>query len=42
MPQGELRRMGEAGRVYYREHFDPNVLAQKLLAHFRDLREGSL
>ena len=42
MPQGELQRMGEAGRVYYGEHFDPNVLAQKLLAHFRDLREGSL
>jgi glycosyltransferase involved in cell wall biosynthesis len=42
MPRGELQRMGEAGRVYYRAHFDPNVLAQQLLAHFRDLREGSL
>jgi glycosyltransferase involved in cell wall biosynthesis len=41
MPHGELQRMGEAGRVYYRQHFDPDVLAQKLLAHFRDLREGS-
>jgi glycosyltransferase involved in cell wall biosynthesis len=41
MPQSELQRMGEAGRVYYRKHFDPDALAQKLLAHFRDLREGS-
>jgi glycosyltransferase involved in cell wall biosynthesis len=39
MPQGELQRMGEAGRAYYRKHFDPGVLTQKLLAHFRDLGE---
>ncbi len=39
MPQGELRRMGDAGRAYYRKHFDPGVLTQKLLAHFRDLVE---
>ena len=41
MPQGELQRMGEAGRAYYRAHFDPGVLTQKLLAHFRDLGEGT-
>jgi glycosyltransferase involved in cell wall biosynthesis len=41
MAQGELQRMGEAGRVYYRDHFDPSVLAQKLLTHFRELRGGS-
>jgi glycosyltransferase involved in cell wall biosynthesis len=39
MPQGELQRMGEAGRAYYRNHFDPGVLTQQLLAHFRDLGE---
>jgi glycosyltransferase involved in cell wall biosynthesis len=40
MPAGELQRMGEAGRAYYRKHFDPAVLTQKLLAHFRDLGGG--
>ena len=25
MPQGELRRMGDAGRAYYRKHFDPGA-----------------
>ncbi|MGO9514255.1 MAG: glycosyltransferase family 4 protein [Steroidobacteraceae bacterium] len=38
MPRSELLQMGEAGRVYYRKHFDPDVLAQKLLGYFRDLR----
>ena len=39
-PEAERQRMGEAGRAYYRKHFDPGVLTQRLLAHFRDLGEG--
>jgi glycosyltransferase involved in cell wall biosynthesis len=38
MPNSELLRMGEAGRCYYQEHFDPRVLAHKLLGYFRELR----
>jgi len=40
MPPGELERMGEAGRCYYRSNFDPGVLAQKLMTYFRDLSQG--
>jgi glycosyltransferase involved in cell wall biosynthesis len=30
----QLQRMGEAGQMYYRQHFDPAVLARKLTEHF--------
>ncbi len=33
----ERTRMGEAGRRFYQTHFDPDVLAQQLIAHFRNL-----
>jgi glycosyltransferase involved in cell wall biosynthesis len=41
LSDGKRQQMGDAGRAYYREHFDPGVLTQKLLAHFRDLRAGA-
>jgi glycosyltransferase involved in cell wall biosynthesis len=31
----ELRRMGEAGREYYKTHFEPDMLARRLAEHFR-------
>jgi glycosyltransferase involved in cell wall biosynthesis len=34
IPHAELQRMGEAGQIYYKQHFDPAVLAEKLLQHF--------
>jgi glycosyltransferase involved in cell wall biosynthesis len=34
IPLAELQRMGEAGQIYYKQHFDPAVLAEKLLQHF--------
>jgi glycosyltransferase involved in cell wall biosynthesis len=40
MPPGELQRMGEAGRCYYRQNFDPDALARKLVGYFRDLSKG--
>ena len=36
MPDAELRRMGEAGRCYYRQHFDPGALAHRLKQHFQE------
>lgn len=36
----ELKRMGGAGRTYYKEHFDPAVLAEKLLQHFTTVLDG--
>jgi glycosyltransferase involved in cell wall biosynthesis len=38
LPESERLRMGNAGREYYREHFDPEGLLVKLLEHFRTLR----
>jgi glycosyltransferase involved in cell wall biosynthesis len=35
MPAVELQRMGEAGRSYYRQHFDPDALAHRLMQHFQ-------
>jgi glycosyltransferase involved in cell wall biosynthesis len=35
-----LLRMGGAGRVYYERHFDPSVLAQKLMKRFQDITSG--
>lgn len=33
----ELQRMGEAGQIYYKQHFDPVVLAAKLVQLFSEL-----
>jgi glycosyltransferase involved in cell wall biosynthesis len=35
-PKDDLQRMGEAGRCYYRQHFDSVLLAEKLIGHFKD------
>lgn len=37
IPQAELQRMGELGQIYYKQYFDPAVLADKLLQHFTKL-----
>ena len=39
MSDVELLRMGEAGRWYYHQNFDPGALARKLVGYFRDLRQ---
>jgi len=41
MLQSELRQMAEAGRCYYRQHFDPDALAKILVGYFRDARQGA-
>ena len=33
----ELQRMGAAGQLYYKQHFDPAVLAEKLLRHLKSV-----
>lgn len=40
IPHAELQRMGEAGQIYYRQHFDPAVLAEKLVQHFTKALAG--
>jgi glycosyltransferase involved in cell wall biosynthesis len=35
LDDSERSRMGEAGRTFYRTHFDPDILAQRLIADFR-------
>lgn len=40
VPHAELQRMGEAGQIYYKQHFDPAVLAEKLVQHFTKLLAG--
>jgi glycosyltransferase involved in cell wall biosynthesis len=37
MSNTELQQMSDAGRWYYQQQFDPDTLAQKLIAHFRAL-----
>jgi glycosyltransferase involved in cell wall biosynthesis len=37
MPEAELKRMGEAGRNYYQRHFEPAMLAKRLIQHFEAL-----
>jgi glycosyltransferase involved in cell wall biosynthesis len=37
MPDVDLKRMGEAGQLYYKQHFDPAMLAAKLAQHFSQL-----
>ena len=33
MPEEERRRMGENGRMYYRNHFDHDILVDQLIGH---------
>jgi glycosyltransferase involved in cell wall biosynthesis len=40
MPSNELQRMGEAGQLYYKQHFDPNLLAERLVQHFSQVLAG--
>lgn len=37
MSHEERRRMGDAGRAFYDEHFQPRVLAESLVSRFREL-----
>ena len=39
-PPDELQRMGEAGQIYYKLHFDPAMLAAKLVQHFTTVLAG--
>ena len=34
MPEVELKRMGESGKRYYQQHFEPTMLAMRLVQHF--------
>ena len=34
LPFDALQRMGEAGQIYYQKHFDPALLATRLVQHF--------
>jgi glycosyltransferase involved in cell wall biosynthesis len=36
MPDVELKRMGDAGRCYYQQHFDPGALVHRLMQHFHE------
>ena len=40
IPSDELLRMGEAGQIYYQQHFDPAALATKLVKHFSQVLAG--
>jgi len=40
LPADTLQRMGEAGQIYYKQHFDPAVLATKLVQHFSQVLAG--
>jgi glycosyltransferase involved in cell wall biosynthesis len=40
MPSDELQRMGEAGQLYYKQHFDPAVLATRLAQLFSEVLVG--
>jgi glycosyltransferase involved in cell wall biosynthesis len=37
----KLQKMGDDGRNYYHQHFDPGRLAQRLLGYFREISGGS-
>ena len=39
-PHAELQRMGEAGQIYYKQNFDPAVLAARLVQHFSQVLTG--
>lgn len=40
LPADALQRMGEAGQIYYKQHFDPAALATKLVQHFSQVLAG--
>jgi glycosyltransferase involved in cell wall biosynthesis len=40
-PLVELQRMGSAGKIYYKQHFDPDVLAKMLVQHFANVLVAS-
>ena len=40
IPYAELQRMGEAGQIYYKRHFDQAVLATRLAQHFSQVLAG--
>ena len=35
MSEVELKRMGESGKRYYQQHFEPSMLAERLMQHFQ-------
>ena len=37
LPLDQLQQMGMAGQAYYKQHFDPAMLAVKLIQHFSKL-----
>jgi glycosyltransferase involved in cell wall biosynthesis len=37
MPEGQRQAMGAAGRCYFLEHFDHEMLVDRLIDHFKDL-----
>jgi glycosyltransferase involved in cell wall biosynthesis len=37
LPSDELEAMGASGKRYFREHFDHEMLVDRLIMHFRDL-----
>ena len=41
MPSNELQCMGEAGQLYYKQHFDPAVLARRLAQIFSEVLAGN-
>ncbi len=41
MPSNELQRMGEASLIYYKQHFDPAVLATRLAQLFSEVLAGN-
>ena len=36
----ELHRMSDAGTIYYKQHFDPTILAERLAQHFLQVMAG--
>ena len=40
-PAAKLREMGESGRSYYMQHFEPSLLGHKLLERFNGLKSTS-
>ena len=36
-PESELKRMGESGKRYYQQNFEPTMLAKRLVQHFEKL-----
>ena len=40
IPSDELRRMGDAGQIYYKRNFNPNLLAERLVQHLSQVLVG--